>query len=115
MITLTVPAAPPGMNALMRMHWRQRVKTLTLWKRLIWSARCQISGSPPVPFKKANVTVERRSPGQLDPDNLYASMKVVLDSLKDQKFIEDDSPNHINLIVTQVRGKAQTTILLEAA
>ncbi len=115
MIELVIESAPPSLNRLMRYHWSKRVKVMDQWRRLIWAARCQVSGSPMVPLKKARITVERRSPGQLDKDNLYGSMKVVLDGLKNQQFIEDDSPDHIELTVTQIRGKARTTIQVEAA
>ena len=68
------------------------------------------------PIPRARVRVQRYSSGTLDPDNLAASCKGLLDVLCRVStthpyglgFIEDDSPDHIELIVTQEKCKRGT-------
>ena len=118
-VVLVIPDAAPGLNRMMRMHWAKRVKEVARWKRLVWAARCQVLASKPAkPTGKVRVEIERRSPWLLDPDNADGSAKHIVDALKDQNLIADDTTEHIELSVTQAKGPPQTTIRvlrLEAA
>lgn len=114
-IDLNIPDVPPSLNMLMRMHWSKRKKLIDLWHRWIWVACSQagVRTRDPLPFAK--VTVECRRKRALDPDNLYASAKPVLDGLRAHGLILDDSPSHITLTVTQSKGEPQTRVHIEAA
>lgn len=115
MIELTIPATAPSLNALIRMHWTKRAKLVEQWKRFIWAARCEkLGGQAPKPLRRARVSIERRSPWLCDPDNAISSAKMVLDGLRSDNLIVDDSPEHIELTVTQCKGKQQTVIRIEA-
>lgn len=111
-LTLVIEEAAPGLNEMLRWHWSKRYKETARWSRWVWLARCQASPNPPAMLTRALVSIERRSRGQLDPDNLHGSCKLILDALRDQQLIEDDSPEHIDLVVTQSRGRPRTTIKL---
>src|ERR1700745_363750 len=111
MLTLVIPDAPPSLNRLLRMHWRARERLQDRWTHEIWAALRGNEGlgkGPVEPLLRAQVTIERRSPRELDTDNCYASMKPVVDSLKVLKLITDDNPEHLTLTVTQSRGPVQT-------
>lgn len=60
----------------------------------------RVMEKPPSPLKHSIVTLTRRSSVQPDDDNLAASWKSVLDSLKrgHGAIIWDDSPKHIKLV-----------------
>lgn len=100
---LEIPRVPPSPNNLLGAHWRHRAKNSELWRTEIAVAVHQAGGKPYRPWPRARVTIHRRSRGQLDPDNLVASMKPVIDGLRYAGVLLDDSPKHIELVVTQHR------------
>src|SRR2546421_2869176 len=110
-LTFVIPQVPPSLNALLRMHWKERRKLSLQWAKLIWAARAeQVRGLFPR-FEKASVTIERQSPHILDLDNTYGGTgKIICDALKANGIITDDAPDCITLTVKQARGPAQTTI-----
>lgn len=71
-----------------------------MWKDEIWYAILQSRPSG-MPFAKAKVSIDRRSRGRLDPDNLVSSMKPVIDALRHAHVLVNDSADHIELTVTQ--------------
>lgn len=66
------------------------------------------------PYQRAQVTINRQSRGQLDPDNLVGSVKPVIDALRHAAILVNDSPDHIQLTVTQSRGPALTRIEIQS-
>lgn len=111
---LEIPRVPCSPNDLLGRHWRYRSKNQNAWRDEVYYALMQ-SGNARlrVPFAKARVSIERISRGLLDPDNLVGSIKPVLDGLRYAKVIKDDSPEHIELTVTQSRGKPCTRIYVQ--
>lgn len=110
---LEIPRIAPSPNELLGKHWRVRFKNQQTWRQEIYYAvrAARVAGDARVlPYPKARVSIERRSRGTLDEDNLYGSAKPVIDGLRYAYVIVDDSPNHIRLTVTQSRGKARTRI-----
>lgn len=53
---------------------------------------------PDQPLAKARITATRHSCTEPDRDNNYASLKPVIDSLRKNGFIQDDSPAHLELV-----------------
>src|SRR5271170_3164699 len=102
-ITLDIPRVPASLNETMRSHWRHRLREGKLWQREVWFALLQAGHSHLVPYARAKVTINRRSRGQLDPDNLVGSMKPVIDALRYAHVLLDDTPDHLELVVTQTR------------
>lgn len=115
MIVLEIPAAPHGLNTLIRMNWPRRHAETKRWRKLIWVARCQVIQGRPTPIEKAKVTLVRSSPRLLDEDNLYGSAKMVLDALKCNELIVDDGPEHLSLVVRQQKGKSSLRVELESS
>ena len=112
---LEIPRIPPSPNYLLSKHWRYRHRNSQLWKHEIGVALYQAGYRDRIPYPKAKVNIERRSRGGrgLDPDNLVGSVKPVLDGLRYAQVLLDDSPDHIELTVTQSRGPALTRIHIE--
>jgi hypothetical protein len=109
---LILPDIPVGLNGskgLLRMHHVKRSKYNAYWKHLVRSA---IDNSHKTPKGKQVVYVSQIRRRLLDPDNLAASCKPILDALVAWKIIKDDSTKHIELIPLQTSGKAKTTIVL---
>lgn len=113
MIELVIPRLLPSRNAADKMHWRGRHAMRKLWTQEIWAALAQ-QWYHAGPFERAHVSIERRGLRTLDRDNLVASVKPVLDSLKANRVIVDDSPKHLELTVTQTRGTPQLTICIQS-
>lgn len=108
---LEILRVPPSPNYMLRAGWRSRHAQQKTWDLEIFVAAHQSGQKPTKPYPRAKVTIDRRSSGNslLDPDNLVASIKPVLDALRHTHILEDDSPAHIELSVTQSRGKPAMT------
>lgn len=101
---LEIPRVPPSPNNLVG-HWRFRHRNTQLWRNEVYYAVVQSSERPSAPYPKATVSIDRRSIGILDEDNLVASMKPVIDGLRHAGVLLDDSPAHMKLSVTQTQSR----------
>jgi hypothetical protein len=103
-IKLEIPRIPPSPNDLLGMHWRYRKKNCDLWQKEVWYALITAGYSPQrIPYPRAKVCIHRQSHGELDPDNLVACVKPILDALRYAHVLVDDSSKHLELVVTQAR------------
>ena len=123
-LSFILPFATESLNKRDRKHWAVKRSDKT---RLANEVRVGIGGPryfPHPPFARARIVVERCSAGQLDPDNLAASCKGLLDVLclpsrthpTGLGIIVDDSPAHIELVLRQSpapRGSASTIVTVE--
>ena len=135
--TLTIAEVPPSGNLIKRMHWARYAKLLERWWWLVRTAR----GMDDVPTAsgKRKLTITRHGVRPLDRDNLYASMKPVIDVLRPPKheegyyktgkkagqywsrkrighgLIQEDDQNHLELVVQQApltRGQKPHLVLV---
>lgn len=109
-LEIQVPEVAPSLNRLMRMHWAARRKLLKKWEVAVWAELYRIGAHRFHYSGRVTVHIMRRSHHMLDADNLHGAAKLILDSLKTARVIEDDSPEHIDLVCEQESGKLQTTI-----
>jgi hypothetical protein len=114
MITLEIPEAVPSLNTMLRRHWSVDRKLKTKWGKLVWVAVRSQRLTVQSPLQRARITITRLSPRMLDPDNATGGCKHILDSLRLLDIIADDTPEHVELIVRQEKGKAGTRIQIEA-
>lgn len=114
MIVLDIPRATPSMNATRWKHWRVAFREKKLWREEIHFARLRAGCFAPVPPIKARVTVERYGRA-LDVDNFVGGLKSVLDSLRQERLITDDTGDCLELIPRQFRGSPRTVITVEPA
>lgn len=112
-VHLTIPDVPVSNNVLLRMHWAKRARYNDSWA---WQVRkamgypC-IFEAPPV---KASVYITQHRQRLLDTDNLYGSVKPLVDALREWQLIYDDSPDHCELTVKQEKSKTvYTDIVVE--
>jgi hypothetical protein len=113
-VVLHIPEVAPSPNKWKGRHWRTYHTLRQLWDVLVVEAIVDLDADyPPVPLK-AHVTIHRTGPRLLDPDNLVASCKPILDALRANGLIHDDDPEHLTLAVTQAKGTACTRIEIEA-
>lgn len=92
-----------------RLHWAQRARWNRAWKEAAgWYATSTRNGTRIGRIvalenaAKREVTITLHCIRQLDPDNAYAAAKPIVDGLKGI-LIADDSPEHIRLVVRQLR------------
>lgn len=95
-----------GLNPMLRQHWKKRDEEQEAW---LWELACALEAHDrrwlraPV-IKKQRVRVQIRfywAVRRLDPDNLPAAGKSILDALKKLRFIRNDSARWIDLVVEQ--------------
>jgi hypothetical protein len=99
-MTIPLPRLAPSLNRALRMHWRARKREQAAWDALVLQA---LNGSRPK-MERARVEITRfYAKHPLDPDGLTGSAKMPIDALVHAGIIPDDSPEHIELVVLQVK------------
>lgn len=99
---IEIPRIPCSPNEILGYHWRHRARNNRLWQDEIHAATFR--SKPARPYARARVHIDRRSPGELDPDNLTGAVKPILDALRYAGILLDDTPKHLVLEVTQTRS-----------
>lgn len=110
MITLELPMAVPSLNAISKMHWAERNRVTGQWR---WFIRIAVlNGKITVKkFDPAKVTIERFGRRKLDDDNFRGGAKQLMDSLVNEGFLADDSPEHLVAQYIQHISKTARTIV----
>ena len=109
-------AVVKSVNVMMRQHWSHTSKALKRW-RLFVGNEMRANHIKKVPeSSKYRLTIISYRSRLLDEDNLFASHKWVIDSLRKEKFIWDDDPKHMSLRVHQYKankasGEKQSTCI----
>ena len=80
---LSIPQVPKSGNILLRMHWARYHQVLLEWFYLVRGADGFLDITRP--SGKRWVTILRHGIKKLDRDNLYSSVKVVVDVLRPSK------------------------------
>lgn len=114
MIILDIPRATPSLNATHHMHWRVAFRQKKLWQQEIHYARLRAGYRLLGPYPRAKVTIERYGRA-LDPDNFVGGLKPIIDSLRHEGLIAEDTAEHLELVPRQFKGRPRTLITVEAA
>lgn len=87
-------------NGALRAHWRERQRERDAWRLLVLSVcgRGQVAVS-----ERAEVSITLRPRRRQDPDNAYASVKPILDSLVHWGWLYDDCEAFLELQVSQAQ------------
>ena len=113
MIKITIPEIPPSLNKILRMHHHERHAENQKWQALV--AYFDNRKKRGEPLKRAQVTITYYFPDarRRDSDN-YAG-KFLLDGLVNAGIIEDDSFNHVSLLIAGKvdRANPRTEIVVE--
>lgn len=120
MIVLEIPECTPSLNQTLRLgHWSKHARYRKRWSMLVLVAKSDAKLFRVEPLQKARVTIERHGGRTLDRDNLAGGVKALIDGLKDNGLIVDDSPAHIDLHLFQVPGgrgiQRKTVVRIEPA
>jgi len=96
-ITIELKGLPPTPNA--RMHWRAKAKHNRQWREV---ARIMASRQkPPQPWPRVKLELTRYSSAPCDQDNNIASLKPVIDGIRDAGIMVDDNPNCVESITAR--------------
>ena len=95
-----VPESP---NVLRYKHWRTAHGAKKKWYQRIavCVANSRLPGRPPCDHQRVKVTIRQYRRRTLDPDNLVASVKPILDGLQEADVIRDDAAPYLELEVFQ--------------
>jgi len=80
------------------------------WQYLFWDA-CKRKYKRAEGKMRVKVVSHRKK--LMDLDNLFGGLKVVLDAMRGIGLIQDDSPEHIDLDVSQVKIPGKTKAFTE--
>jgi hypothetical protein len=112
-VKLTLPLPPNLLNS--RLHWR--VKHAAKNRFYQTCDNLQMAKAVPAPggpaLKRARVTIRAFTHQAMDKDGLYGRMKWVLDWLVTRGYLQDDSPKHITLKVSQRIDRKRQRIEVE--
>jgi len=117
LIELIVWDTPPSGNSL-----RRKYRNPHVYARLrdSWGWSLAAAASPnersflkgiPATGKRVRVIISVQHRQLLDPDNLYAAVKPILDSLVGLGWLRDDSEEHIELQAVQIKGEVAKTVI----
>ena len=108
MVVFEIPERTPSMNLFTgRGHWSRYAKTAKRYKEMVWA----LTSRAPKATGKRFVRITRRSTRTLDDDNLRGGCKMLLDALKAQGLIIDDSPAWISVDYVQEKSPSKTTLV----
>tara|TARA_R110000744_G_scaffold90426_1_gene175564 strand:+ start:1005 stop:1424 length:420 start_codon:yes stop_codon:yes gene_type:complete len=105
-----------SVNVMMRQHWSHTSKELKKWRLFVGNEMRANHIKKVAESSKYRLTIVSHRARLLDEDNLFASHKWVIDSLRKEKFIWDDDPKHMSLRVYQYKatkslGEKQSTLI----
>lgn len=116
-LRIVLPLPTPSANEWSGKHWSKRYKLKANWSKAIAAVVRVAEHRTMTPMR---VTIERHMAGPgLDPDNLVAGVKPILDAMVTLGLLVDDSARWLELHVSQHKtGKgepAYTSIVIEEA
>jgi Holliday junction resolvase RusA-like endonuclease len=101
---LTIPRIPVSLNKLLRMHWTTKRRDRDAWKEEIQVAM-PYQYPPARKGERLRLAICQYRSRMLDRDNLYGSVKNIVDALCDMGLIFNDDDKHLDLHVSQVKAK----------
>ena len=107
---IEIPVRVKSRNVLDRQHWAIKRKDKKEYALLIRN-QMRLNKIPLADKKKYRLVIISFRKKKLDYDNLIGGCKHLIDALIDEKFIYDDSPDYIDLIVEQIMGNEYKTII----
>jgi|SRR6266436_3436401 len=116
--TLRIPAVPPSLNKVLRMHWAKQGKLHSDWRWLVMGALNQMGAMYLKPIVKMRVKITLCHSRFYDKDNAYGACKTLVDGLRHWSLIVNDTPEFLDLTVEQEKcphKQRHTIVELEAA
>lgn len=99
---LIIPRVTPSLNEWQRAHWRTRKKINETWAWEVFIAYMQKERSEHgQAISKKEVTIISCRKQLCDQDNFIGGLKPLIDALKKNNLIVDDSPDWIDLEAVQ--------------
>ena len=112
-IWFVIPRVPTSLNKMLRKHWSFRAKEQEIWndevfiavpieRRQQWKKLIFKEDGKPNPAVHVQVEIKVVwAKRRLDPDGLTGSLKPILDAMRKNRLIYNDSPRWLTLIPTQ--------------
>jgi len=109
-ITFVVPALPPAINRLLKMHWGAQRRRRDVWARELIAVMKKEDIRALKAWgelgEKISVAMHVTTPQEYDEDNLSSVAKLPLDIMRNLGWIVNDDPRHLCFEKpSQERGK----------
>lgn len=117
MIVLHIDEPIPSLNKTVGGHWSRQLQHRRRWQWLTRAAVRRAQIFVPPKWVRAKIRIERYGQRILDADNVRGGAKALIDALKYEEIIVDDSPAHIGEpeIHQFVSKDRRTVVYVEAA
>jgi len=99
-----LPGPLPSANKILRIHWGARRDYCQQMQKLVQVVGNQLS--IPKAEKKRELFIIQYKHRLFDKDNLYGSVKILVDAIKKEGHLVDDSEKWVYLKVVQLQVKA---------
>lgn len=81
-VAFAIDETLPTVNAMLRLHWRQRTRIAKRVQKLVWIALTKLKLLPMAPMQRVHIRIKRYSRQAPDPDGLATTAKILLDVLQ---------------------------------
>jgi len=96
-------------------HWSQRHRAVKALREATWVRLLEVGGARLVPFPKATLEYHLHWCGKpIDQDGLCQGAKPILDEIVSAGYLEDDSPQYVEIVVkyTRVAHRADVRLVV---
>jgi len=116
-IVLHIDEPIPSLNKTIGGHWSRQLKHRRRWQWLTRAAILRAQIFIPPKWPRAKIRIERYGGRILDADNVRGGAKALIDALKYEEIIADDSAAHIGEpeIRQFVSTERRTVVYIEVA
>lgn len=99
--TLIIPLSPVSLNTFLRLHWAERNSLQFDWDLAV-SVLVREQKIPPLEAVSVLLTAVYRVRRRRDPDNVMATLKILMDALVKSGVLPDDSMGHVTIEPVQM-------------
>lgn len=100
-VVFTIPRITPSLNKLLRMHYRTRMVERESWEKEVLIGLFAVECPKAKHNEKRSVDITSYRISLLDHDNFIGGLKILIDALKNLKYIYDDDLEHLYLEAKQ--------------
>ena len=108
---IQIPVSMISLNKVLKWHWSKRLRTRKEYQFMIRGQINKIKCRKATKDDMCKLVITSSVKRKYDYDNLVGGCKMLLDALKREGFIYDDSPDYVNVEYHQIGTKKEFCII----